>query len=179
MAKKGEISGYEIQKKTKPTARFIMDHFTNEELRETGIGLLDYFTGLRSTPLWYASNSFDVFYKSKRVCRLRIVPCNWEFNGGNPDNLRVDIYLPDKQTIEINLGDIDDVERQLYFDGMNPCIHCCVRCSPGIIVNIGGVLSEEICHHKLTYINPALKYLHIFKKLIELRRQDITDGRIW
>ena len=178
MAKKGEISGYEEQKKHKPTLRSIIDNIPDENLRKVGIDFLEYLSELRSTPSWYASNSFSVSYKGKRVCLIRI---DINYQGADRhlypnDRFLIHLRAPDMQMLAIYLSELPENERQLYIDKINKCGHCS-QCSPGVTVAIGNLWLNDVCNQRMGFTNPTSEQLNIIKRLIELRRKDIADGR--
>jgi len=172
MAKKGEISHFETQKKNKPTPQSLFDQFSDKETREVGVKFLEYLSELRTNPSWYATNSYSVNYKGKRVCLLRIDP---NYRGGD-DRFLIHLYAPDRQKTETYLANLSVVELQPYLSGLKRCVHC-AGCAPGVTVTLGSVQMDEMCRYfGFSYHNPTTIQLEAVKKLIEIRREDIGSN---
>ena len=175
MAKKGEISFYEEQKKNKPTVCSLLERLSSEELRKVGYDLLDYFSSLRTNPQWFATNSFNINYKGKRVVRLRIDP--HDHNNIGKDGFDLHIYMPDTKILAEYIASLPKNERQPYLDGIN-CRFCNTWCSPGITIEAGDVSFDNVCDKMANYKRPKPEHLGAIKKIIELRRQDIANGKL-
>jgi len=181
MAKKGEISDFEEQKKNKPTFRSLIDQLSDGELRKTGIDFLEYLSTLRNKPTWYATNSYSVSYKGQRVCLIRIdIDYTGEdrhlYNYGN-DRFLVHLRAPDMQMFAEFISELPENKKQRYLDRIIKCSGCS-RCRPGVSVTVKGISFNNVCNRGIkAYRNPNSEQLEEIKKFIEFRRQDITNGR--
>lgn len=176
MAKKNLGSFFDEQKKNKPLPRSLIEQLSNEAWREVGLDFLEYLAGLRTNPSWYATNSYSVSFKGKRVCLIRIDPPSYP----RGDRLLIHINDFEKQTIEAHLAEITEEEKRHYFDGIRHCGRC-ADCAPGVTLMIGGVAMDEMCGRHperlhFSYRNPTAEQLCAIKELIALRRQSIMDG---
>jgi len=182
MAKKGEVSQFEKQKAAKPTLLSIIESLVDEELREMGFELLEYLASLRSNPSWYATNSYSVSYKGKRVCLIRVDPNYLEYDikrlkEGKPeraDRFIVHIKTPKMSMLSAHLNSISDEERNFYLKALN-CRYCS-KCKPGITMKLDTMVLADICFKCVSFRNPAREHLNAIKSLIELRRKDIAEG---
>ena len=180
MAKKGEISIFDEQKQSKPSSRSLIDQLADKEVRDAGIEFLEYLSGLRSNPSWYATNSFSFSYKGKRVGLLRI---DLNYRGGG-DRLEIRLYAPVLTVLEQCLNEKSGDEKSLYCDAVVRCGNCGQDCAPGKTVTAGGITLSGICRHLgagnrfgFYYTNPIHKHLGAIKDIIEIRRQTIAEGR--
>lgn len=170
MAKKGELSLFETQKKTKPTPEELCDRFlTDDELHDGMTRLLALCKNLRMSPGWYATNSFKCVCKGKPVLSFRI----GEGRRAVENRLEIMVYTAEREKINEFLSRLPEDAKIDCIKSLKHCIRC-AGCAPGWNVDILGTV-HNLCFkgHNLVFLNPTAEQFAISEKFILFRREYI------
>ena len=117
-----------------PTFEEVAAQLPDARARQFIQELMAFCGELRMTPRWYATNSFNIKFKGKVVCRFSM-------HG------RLDLYLtvePSRDRLEQALESMTPALRQFYFDHMRRC----TQCNPthqGASLTLFGVTYDKLC----------------------------------
>jgi len=165
MAKKGEVSIYEVQKANKPAIEDVCDAIlTKLELKEGMERLLALSRELRMKPCWSHTNVWNCNYKGKRV-----VSYNVGRGGRFQENWLVIRVYTDKDKLDDFLLTLSEEMRDEFIDGIK--CNGCGGCKPGIKINI---LSKQcfVCRRtEYCRINPTAEQFEWIEKFILARRE--------
>jgi hypothetical protein len=172
MAKKGQVSVFEEQKKHKPTAEGLAEDLLDGEMQEGMLDLLSFLNRSRLKPQWYATGSFKSSCKGKPVVRIQIG------HGGERrrNSVFVLVYFAGvaetEQFGEYLLGNRE--AKELFFGNVDYCRHCS-RCAPGRTITVLGRTLENVCHnYSLRFTDPGRRQFEHIGKLVGLRKQFIA-----
>ncbi|MCL2546283.1 MAG: hypothetical protein FWE06_03690 [Oscillospiraceae bacterium] len=172
MAKKGEVSIYEVQKANKPTIDDVCEQLLTDPVLRGGMAhLLELSKELRMKPCWSHTNVWNCNYKSKRVAMYSI----GRGDGWVKNWAKIKIYTTDVNDVERFLLTLPGEMRNEYINNMT-CTHC-GDCKPHNLTLLGEPL--EVCwdigyrHH-----NPTQEQFGWIEKFIIARREYIKDTAV-
>ena len=132
MAKKGEVSIYEVQKANKPTIEEVCNAIiTKPELKDGMERLLDLSRELRMKPCWSHTNVWNCNYKGKRVVSYGVGR-----GGGFQENWLVIRVYPDNDNLVDFLLTLSEEMRAEFIDGIK--CNGYGGCKPDTKINILG-----------------------------------------
>jgi len=165
MAKKGEVSIYEVQKANKPAIEDICDAIlTKLELKEGMKRLLALSRELRMKPCWSNTNVWRCKYKGKRVVSYNV----GRGDGFQENRLAIRVYA-DKDKLVDFLLTLSEEMRAEFIDGIK--CNGCDGCKPGIKINILNKQCFVCWRTEYCRINPTAKQFEWIEKFILARRE--------
>ena len=160
------MADYIEQKKAKPTIDELINELLDGEIKQSALSFLAFLTQNKMKPSWGAINSFNLSYKGKRVCIIKInkdcldIRCNTQYNNDFNECF----------------ADADSDIKKLLLDSITYCFGC-GTCKPGLDVTILGKELKSACFNPvIRFENPDASQLECAKKLVMLRRKAIADG---
>jgi len=126
---------------------------------------------LKSNPTWASANSWKVSYKGQVVCYIKL-------HGSNAFNLEKGSW---QVGVHLNYEDAhpdiisDESLVQTLWDNVKYCYRCS-NCRGGDKILFGKEF-KDVCHGPVVFINPDSKALECVKRLIAIKRQEISDVR--
>ena len=169
MAKKGELSLFEMQKATKPAIEDICGIIlTDPELRAGMASLLELSCELKMKPCWSVTNGYSCSYKGKRVVNYGVGRGDrWEENW-----LNINVFTADK-------GDLDNFLQALPDEMQAECIDNmqCTRCGGCAPINLKILGSHYDVCWKMGYghLRPTAEQFQWIEKFILARREYIKS----
>ena len=173
MAKKGQISFFEVQKANKPKIEEICEQILTDSTLKNGMSrLLELSKEIKMKPCWQVTNGYGCNYKGKRVVQYRIGRGDkWETNY-----LKIFVFITDN-------GDLDNFFQNHSDEMITECLKgmkCqgCGGCKPGIKYTILGK-QQYVCW-KLCYqcLNPTAEQFEWIEKMILARREYIKSTAV-
>ena len=169
MAKKGEVSVYEVQKANKPPIEDVCNTLLNiPELKEGMARLLALSRKLRMKPCWSHTNVWNCNYKGKRVVSYGIGR-----GGGFQENHLVIRVYPDNNNLVGFLLTLSEEMRAEFIDGIK-CTGC-GGCKPGTKIDISGKPCFVCWRTEYCRINPSAEQFEWIVKFIFARRAYIKN----
>jgi hypothetical protein len=174
MAKKGEITAFEIQKTNKPKIEAVAGQLMDGDFKTEFMEFLDFLKQEKIRCQWGSTNSFNANYKNKRVARILIaggsgfIQNHWRIIVATTDRDKFDSYL-EGQTTEI---------RDMFMEKINKKCTKCGICAPGKTFDILGERYENICFDGIgtlgfRYTNPDFEQTEVIKRSITARKEYI------
>jgi len=125
--------------------------------------LMAYCGELRMKPRWYATNSFNIKFKGKVVCRFSM-------HG------RLDLYItvePARAKLEQALESMTPELRQFYFDHMRRCTQCSPK-HQSTSVTLFGTTYDKLCGIGEMFLrDPHGELLSTLREFVLWRREYI------
>jgi len=156
------------QKAMPPSFDDVAAQLSDIEARQLIQELMAFCAELRMVPRWYATNSFNIKFKGKVVCRFSM--------HGN-----LDLYLPvesARSALESALENMAPELRQLYFTHMRRC----KQCSPthqSTSLTLFGVTYDKLCGiGEMSLRNPHKELLPSLQAFILWRRAYIQTRSV-
>jgi len=146
----------------------IKDALDGENLK-IAMDFLAFLKTHKSNPAWASASAWKVSYKGKVVCYIKL-------HGSNAFNLDAGSWqVTPLINYEGEHDDIisDEILKQAIWDNVKYCYRCS-NCRGGN-KKIYGKDFEDVCHGPVTFINPDTKTLECVKKLIEIKRLEISN----
>ena len=172
MAKKGQISVFQLQKSNKPLIEDLSNSLLEGDIRDNFFVFLSFLKELKMKPCWYAISSYNLSYQGKKVGLISI---------GKGDKfiknyLQIMIFTSEMNDLDRFFQDETDQTRNEFKNNIKYCAHC-ASCAPGVSFTFCGDLYEHVCFkgYNLIYINPTLKDYNRIKQYINLRRNYIKE----
>ena len=158
------------QKTARPKFVDIINDALDGDNLKNATDLIAYLKTLKSNPAWASANSWKVSCKGEVVCYIKL-------HGSNAFHLEKGSW---QVSVHINYGgaqeDIiaDENLKQAIWDNIKYCYRCS-SCRGGN-KTIYGKEFKDVCHGPVVYINPDAKTLECVKKLIEIKRREVSGA---
>jgi len=167
MAKKGEISMYEIQNVNKPELKDACYDLLSDAVLKDGMARLIALSGeVRMKPCWTHTNNWNCTYKGKRVA-------SYQLGGGGQMILNRLVIRVSVKKNELNdfLMSLSDEMSEEFINGMR--CHGCGGCKPGKKIEILG--KQQIVCYRTDYcrVNPTTEQFRWIEQFIHARRKHI------
>lgn len=161
------MSEYKNQKQNKPTIDELIEINLNGDVKNDAQYFVKFLRDNKISPHWGAKNSFNVSYKNRRVCIIKVNSDKFE--------LRVNTqYNQDFNECFQNQG--EEIKRFLL-DNLTYCFEC-GSCKPGIDIEILGKRLKNACYNPVIRMeNPNELLLDCASKLVLLRKNAIKEGK--
>lgn len=119
------------------------------------------------SPQWGAINSYNLSYKGRRVCILKV----------NDDIFEIRVNTQYNQDFNDCFADAGQETKTLLEQSMTFC-HGCGSCKPGLDMTILGKAYHNACYNPvIQLVNPDDLQLDLACKLVMLRRKAIAEGK--
>lgn len=125
----------------------------------------------RATDYWEKQQYWMIKYNDEYVCFLLL-------NGvGDEKALSpLTIWTDDSGSNWFEHYSIDEQQKELAWSNVDYCVHC-GACSGGKRKNIFGREFSNVCKTTMRFVNPDLETLEFIKKIIDIRKEDITQKK--
>ena len=172
MAKKGETSFYEQRKRQKPAIEELAEQLLDGAVRDRFYDFLSFLKERRMKPCWYATGSYHLNYKGKRVGLISIG------RGSRflKNHLQILIYTAPTNDLERFFKDESEETIREFRANIKYC-EGCASCAPGVRFTFLGDAYENVCfqgYNKL-YVNPTPEEYDRIRQYIGLRRTYIQE----
>lgn len=157
----------ENQKVEKQQIDILIQQLLQGNEKESAEDFVGFLRANKLEPKWGAKNSYNVKYKAKRVCIIKI----------NEDQLDLRLGTQYDEAYNDYFSDDDEETKQYLYDSITYCFGC-GTCKPGITGNILGREVENACFNPvIQMVNPQKRKLELAKRLVLLRKEAIADDR--
>lgn len=153
----------------KPLIEDIIGNALNGEALNNALNLIAYLKENKLSPLWSATNAWKISYKSFSVCFIRV-------HGA------ADYHSLEKGTWQIIpfIGEYDESSlqsdlKEIVWAKKRTCRGCGKCALP--LSHVFGKKYDYACEKAIVFTNPDMKEIECIKKLIELRRNDVNEGK--
>jgi len=169
MAKKDEISLFEMQKANKPSIKDICEIILTDHGLKKGMDrLLELSRELKMKPCWTHTNTYNCSYKGKRVVNYGVGRGGrWEKNW-----LNISVFTAEK-------SDLDNFLQELPDEMQTECINNmqCTRCGGCTPINLKILGNDYDVCWKMGYGNlrPTAEQFQWIEKFILARREYIKS----
>ena len=132
--------------------------------------ILDIVSYLGENEMSYEKGDFNwsVKYKDKYVFYIKIG--GWDDKSNNVIFWSADDYNSDNAN-----NQADELLKEFAWSHISFCGNCGAKCSPGRSVTVFGKMFEKVCHCAIQINDPDTEELHYLKKLIEIRKNIISN----
>lgn len=161
------MSEYQIQRKEKPSIYELIDKNLSDKLKEDLFGFLSFLKENRMTPQWGSTNTYNLSYKNRRVCIIKLAEDSYQ------------IWLNTQYNEDFNecFSDESDENKEYLLGKMVYCFGC-GSCKPGLNIELLGVEQKKACYNPVIRMeNPNEELLKLARKLVMLRRKAIAEGK--
>jgi hypothetical protein len=159
-----------VEKAGKPIIEDVIHSTLSGDALKNALDIVAYLRENKMTPVWSATNAWTVSYKTFRVCFIRM--------HGSADYHKLDVgswhILP--FIGEYEKKSLPDELKEIVWANKKNC-KICGQCALKLD-NIFGKKFTNSCEGSILFLNPDNKAIECVKKLIELRRNDIKDGKV-
>lgn len=161
------MSEYQKQKLSKPLIGDLINENLKDSIKEVSENFILFLRDNKMSPQWGAKNSYNISYKSRRVCILKI----------NKDSFELRINTQYNDDFNDFFSDRNEQMKSFLLDNVTYCFRC-GNCKPGLDISILGKDLKNACFNPVIRIeNPDEMLLDLAKKLVMLRRKAIAEGK--
>ena len=160
---------YSEQKNIKPPIEGACEYFlTDENLKNGSSRLLEILREMKIKPRWVSKNTYDYFYKRKKIATLRFRTKN---------NICISVTIADKDDLEkIILSQPDDLINEFANRTISHCITCSPSCKFGVKFFIAGKERNFCSRFNYMRVNPTAEQFGIIEKYIDISKK-YNDGK--
>lgn len=161
------MAEYEDQKKAKKPIDEEVQEFLTGETRKYAEEFISFLRENKMSPQWGAKDSYNLSYKTRRVCIIKFSQGSFELRLNTQYNEEFNDVFQDEP---------DEVQKFL----LDTTISCfgCGTCKPGITMTLLGKPMKGLCYNPvINMLNPDGKWLELAKKLVLLRKKAIAEGK--
>ena len=133
------MSAYQEQKRTKPPIDVLAQAYLTGETQAKLMAFVAFLRENRMTPQWGSTNSYNLSFKNRRVCIIKI----------EKDSYQLWLNTQYNDEFDACFQEADEETRQYLRDRIQYCFGC-GSCKPGIDREILGVACKGAC------FNPVL-----------------------
>jgi hypothetical protein len=126
----------------------------------------------KTSPRWYATNSFNYKFKNKSVYRFRINGVGLYSHIGNGWQINLTLSFPDD--LDETLNGLTEKERKFYFKNIRKCRRCNPDHGKGKRFVILGNEYWGCAEPEIEIVNPTVSDINILCKLFDIRKQNIA-----
>lgn len=161
------MSEYEEQKKDKPDIDELIERLLRGRQREAAVDFVTFLRSNKMSPRWGAINSYNLGYKGRRVCIIKIAENHFELRINTQYNEQFNSCFSEES----------EQIRQYLRDSVTYCFGC-GECKPGVTMELLGVTVENACMNPVIKMeNPDDEKLAPARRLVLLRREMIAEGK--
>ena len=161
------MAEYEDQKKAKPSLEQTLECCKNDTMKEETLEFAQFLLSNKMKPQWGAKNSYNVSFKSRRVCIIKINENGFEIRANTQYN---------DDFNECFSGESESMKK-LLLDSVTYCFGC-GTCKPGLDVEMLGKKLTGACFNPvIKFENPDREQLELAKKLVLLRKKAIAEDK--
>lgn len=161
------MSEYQAQKKEKPSIYELIERNLTGETKEDLLRFVSFLKENRMSPQWGSTNTYNLSYKNRRVCIIKIAENSYQIWLNTQYNEDFNKYFADES---------DDIKKYL----LDKVVYCfgCGSCKPGLEIDLLGVPLKKACYNPVIRMeNPNEERLELARKLVLLRRKAIFEGK--
>lgn len=156
-------------KDTKPQIEAAVGEVLNGDALENAGNLISYLRENRMNPAWSAANVWKISYKSFTVCFLRVYGAA-DYHGLQAGTWHVIPFIGEYEAAALP-GEL----KEIVWAHKHTCQNCGQCSSP--IRRVFGKEYDYACEKSIVFTNPDADDVACIKKLINLRRNAIKDGK--
>ncbi|MCL2404605.1 MAG: hypothetical protein FWC92_03550 [Defluviitaleaceae bacterium] len=155
------------QMKTKPKPEEIIHELLDGEVKETALEFVAYLRANKLTPRYSSVNSWNITYKGKMLCYIKIIIKT----GKNTWNIAF--------RLEKFGHEFSDGFKKAIQENLKPCTACLKACSKGINLIIFDKEIKNICRGwPIQFENPNVNTLGYANELMEYRKNLINTNNL-
>ena len=161
------MSEYQEQKKTKPSIEESIEKYLQSNKRDNAIRFVSFLRENKMAPQWGSTNSYNVSYKNRRVCIVKI----------NESGFHIWVNTQYNEDFNHCFSEESDAVKSYLVASIIYCFGC-GSCKPGIDIEILGRQIKGACFNPVIRMeNPSEEKIILAQKLILLRKQAIKEGK--
>jgi len=161
------MSEYQEQKKTKPSIEEIIDKYLQADEKKNVLRFVSFLRENKMAPQWGSTNSYNVSYKNRRVCIVKI----------NESGFHIWVNTQYNEDFCNYLSEESYVVKAYLLSTITYCFGC-GSCKPGLDIEILGEQFKGACYNPVIRMeNPDEEKIELAQKLVLLRKQAIKEGK--
>lgn len=147
-------------KSKKPALEEIINTYLKGDILTNALNLIKFLRENKMNPNWVSTNAWKISYKNFNLCYIRfyIDTCT----------LNVQPFIG-----EYDKNELSDEFKEIIWSNKKPC---CGGCSVKIY-QVFGKEFNNACEKSFTFNNPNNKEIDCIKRLLELRKKTIQEGK--
>lgn len=156
-------------KNVKPEIEDVLGTVLPSDALKNALNLIAFLRENKLKPAWSATNVWKVTYKTYTVCFLRVYGAA-EYHGLQEGTWHVIPFIG-----EYEASALSDECKEIVWEKKRTCENCGI-CS----LQLGHVFGREYdhaCEKSIVFTNPDARDVECIKRLIELRRNAVKDGK--
>lgn len=157
------------EKAAKPKIEDVINSVLSGNTQQNALNFVAYLRENKMSPVWSAANAWKVTYKTFTVCFIRLHGTAY-YHNLEPGSWHV---LPFIGEYDGNL--LPDGQKKIVWANKKKCQKCGQCALP--LATIFGEKFVTACEGSVLFINPDAAAVDCAKKLIELRRSAIQEGK--
>ena len=157
------------EKTEKPKIEDVMSDVLSGDTLENALNLIAYLRENRINPQWSATNVWKISHKGFSVCFLRLYG-SAEYHNLAAGTWHIVPFIGDYEASSLS----DELKEIVWANKKtcSPCGRCALK-----LDKVFGREYDYACEKSIVFTNPDPKDVECIKKLIELRRNAINDGK--
>lgn len=156
-------------KNVKPNIEDVIENVLNADVLENALSLIAYFRENKMKPGWSATNVWKISYKTYTVCFIRL------YGAADYHNLKAGSWHIVPFIGEYEEDVLSDELKEIVWTNKTTCSGC-GKCALELD-KIFGKEFDYACEKSIVFTNPDTDAIECIKKLIDLRREDIKEGK--
>jgi len=133
--------------------------------------LFSFLEKTKTSPRWYATNSFNYKYKNGIVYRFRITGMGLSAYIGN--GWQINLTLSKPCDLDETLSRLSEKDRKFYLKNIRKCNHCNPNHGKGKLFTILGNEYWGCAEPEVEIVNPSENDIKTLCKFFEIRKENI------
>lgn len=153
----------------KPKIEDVFCDILKSENQKNAMKFVDFLKENKLSPQWASWNSWKVSYKTYNVCYIRAsdgARSNYDLEAGS---WHIQPFIGEYDT-----DTLSDEFKQIVWSNKK---RCCGGCSVRLNTIFGKTYTENACEKSIVFANPNVDAIECTKKLIQMRKKDIQEGK--
>ncbi|MDR1803301.1 MAG: hypothetical protein LBQ94_06795 [Treponema sp.] len=157
------------EKTAKPEIEDIISNVLTGNTLKNALNFIAYLRENKINPQWSATNVWKISYKSFSVCFIRLYGAA-DYHNLKPGSWHIIPFIG-----EYKASSLPDELKEIVWANKRTCSNC-GKCALKL-EKVFGKEYDYVCEKSIVFTNPDAKTVDCTKKLIELRRNAIKEGK--
>jgi len=156
-------------KNMRPVIEDVIGDVLEGDVLQNAVNLIAYLRENKMKPAWSATNAWKISYKTYTVCFIRLHGAA-EYHNLKAGSWHVIPFIGEYEDFALS-GEL----REIVWANKKTCPQC-GKCALKLH-QVFGKEYDYVCEKSIVFTNPDAKSVECVKRLLELRRNDIKEGK--
>lgn len=156
-------------KKIQPEVEDVVKDILDGDVQKNALDFVVYLKDNKINPQWSATNAWKISYRNYSVCFIRL------YGAADYYNIQAGSWQIIPFIGEYHESCLSDDLKEIVWLNKRTC-KVCGKCGLPIS-KVFGKEYDYACEKSIVFTDPDIKSIECIKKLIELRKEDIKEGK--